>query len=136
MSSAQLGLIAPLDTPLPPLRDGEVLTDTQWRTLMAIADTVVPSIKASTEPSQDHLGLPPSEYTGALKRISARVPSRSGNDLAQQYLSERPSDIPAFKYLISRTLAECLAEDARKAIRVILSALGSVALPIPRTNLY
>jgi hypothetical protein len=123
MTTAQLNLIAPLDSPLPPPAEGEVLTDSQWTTLMAIADTVVPAIEVSSTPSAKNLSLQASDYAVAAEKLKKRLPSEVNTELPHQYLHENASSIPGFKELLRRTIGDYVREDARKGIRVVLSAL-------------
>lgn len=123
MTSTQLNLIAPLDTPLPPPPDGQVLSEPQWTTLMAIADTVIPSIKVSSTLSNRSLCIAPAEYASAHETITQRLPAQTDSDLTQRYLEESASSLPGFKEVLQRTLGDYTREDARKGIRVILSAL-------------
>ena len=123
MTSTQLNLIAPLDAPLPPPPEGEPLTESQWTTLMAIADTVIATIEVSSMTSTKSLCLPTSDYATAVEFLKQRLPSGSKDQLVQSYLRENASSIPGFRELLRRTIAEYVREDAKKGIRVILSAL-------------
>ena len=123
MTSTQLNLIAPLNTPLPPPPEGEPLTESQWTTLMAIADTVIPMIEVSSATSSKSLCLQASDYATAVEAIKRRVPSGASGELAQSYLRENASAVPGFRELLRRTIGDYIREDAKKGIRVILSAL-------------
>ena len=123
MTSTQLNFIAPLDTPLPPPPEGQVLTESQWTTLMAIADAVIPSIEVSSSLSNSSLCLAPSEYASAVETIARRLPAQTDPNLTQRFLQENASSVPGFRELLQRILGDSLREDARKGIRVILSAL-------------
>lgn len=123
MTSTQLNLIAPLDAPLPPPADGEVLTAAQWRTLMAIADTVIPAIEVSSTPSNSRLCVQASAYANAIDKVRKGVNAEAQDDLPQRYLQENASSVPAFQETLRRLLGECVREEARKGVRVILSAL-------------
>lgn len=123
MTSTQLNLIAPLATPLPPPSKGEVLTESQWTTLMAIADTVIPSIEVSSDFSRASLSLPASEYSTAIEKIESRLPSTTDAGVPQQYLRESASSISGFQVQLRRQLADYVPQNARRAIGVILSAL-------------
>ncbi|KAL9596087.1 MAG: hypothetical protein Q9219_006035 [cf. Caloplaca sp. 3 TL-2023] len=127
MAGAELNLIAPLDAPLPPVPKGEVLAETQWTTMLAMADTFIPAIKASSEPSPSHLAIPTSEYADAVERIEKSLPPGVGVDAAHKYLAEKASAAPRFRELIHRTFGDYMREDALKGIRVILSALDTRA---------
>ena len=123
MTTTQLNLIAPLDAPLPPPPEGEPFTDSQWTTLMAIADTVIARIEVSSTTSTKSLCLPTSDYARAIEDLKQRLPSGSEDQLVQSYLRESASSVPGFRDLLRRTVADYVNEDSKKAIRVILSAL-------------
>ena len=123
MTTTQLKCITPLETPLPPPATGEVLTEAQWTTLLAIADTIIPSIEVSTSPSKQKLSIQASEYTNAVEAITHGSPEDKSTVIPHSYLQENASSIPGFKELLRRTLSDYVREDARRGIRVILSAL-------------
>jgi len=123
MTSTELNLLSPLDSPLPPPPEGEVLTAAQWRTLMAIADAVIPSFEVSSIPSTRKLAIQASEYASAIERVQHFIPVRAPTETAQGFLQENPSSTPGFKESIHRQLGHYLREDALKGIRVVLSAL-------------
>ena len=125
MTSTELDILAPLDTPLPPPPQGEVLTEVQWCTLMAIADAIIPAFTVSTAPSNsyDQLSIQASEYAKAVQQIEKSIPSASKGKVAQRYLQENASSTPGFKDSIHRQLGHYVREDAIKGIRVVLSAL-------------
>ena len=123
MTSTQLSLISPLEAPLPPPRGGEALTDSQWTTLMAIADTIIPAIQVSSAQSLDSLSVPASEYATITETVKTRLPPNADGHLLQEYFRENPSSIPAFKVLLQRMITDFLRDEARKGIKVILSTL-------------
>ncbi|KAL6720541.1 hypothetical protein ACLMJK_002465 [Lecanora helva] len=127
MTSTQLSIITPLDTPLPPPLAGEVLTEAQWVTFLAIADTIVPSIEVSSGANDHKLCLQASEFTNAIDMVKSGVRSELKDSVPQAYLQENASSIPQFRDLLRRTLSDNLREDAKKGIRVILSALNTRA---------
>ena len=123
MTSTELNLLAPLDSPLPPPPEGEVLTASQWTTLMAIADTIIPSIVVSSTPSLNKLSVPASEYTTAISQLKKTIPADADADAPHKYLQENASSTPGFQETLHRQLAQYVRQDALKGIRVILSAL-------------
>ena len=123
MTTTQLNAISPLEAPLPLPRKGEALTDSQWITLMAIADTFIPSIGVSSKDSPRTLGLSKSDYTSAEETVRSRLPPTEDANLATRYLSENPSSVPGFRELLGRFMRDYLHTEAQKGIRVILSAL-------------
>ncbi|KAL8649238.1 MAG: hypothetical protein Q9210_004522 [Variospora velana] len=125
MSSTELNLIAPLESPLPPVPEGDVLTDSQWTTFLAIADTIIPAIQVSSSHSRDSLSFQASEYAHAVDKIRHSLPADAAQDAVQRYLAEKPSALPAFRELIQRQFGHYAKKDAVKGIRVILSALDT-----------
>lgn len=125
MSSRQMDVLAPLASPLPPPPEGDVLTPSNWTTLMAVADTIIPSLDdSSASDSTTKLRIEPSGYTVAVERLKRSMTNDASDaNLARRYLSENATSIPAFKELVRRTLANYVREDARKGIAFILSAL-------------
>ena len=90
---------------------------------MAIADTVIPSIQVSSTLSNSSLRIAASEYASAVDTISKRLPAQTDSNLTKSFLQENPSSVPGFRELLHRILGDYVREDARKGIRVILSAL-------------
>lgn len=123
MTSQALNLFAPLASPLPPPPSGEVLTESQWITLLAIGDTFIPSIETSPDPSITKLSLPENEYTAAVSKLEKVQAANTGGGIIQKYLEENVSSMPGFKEALHRLLGEYLQADARKGIRAILTAL-------------
>lgn len=123
MSARALEIIAPVESPLPPPPDGECLTNAQWTTFIAIADTVVPSIVVSSEQVPNKLSISSTEYAATVKKLKALISDSGEADLIQPYLEESPSALPRFKELLHRILGEYTREDDRKGFRVLLSSL-------------
>ena len=90
---------------------------------MAIADAIIPSIEVSSTLSNSSLCIAASEYTSAVETISNRLPAQTDSNLTQRFLQENASSLPGFRELVKRILGDYVREDARKGIRVILSAL-------------
>lgn len=123
MTSKQLDIIAPLDSPLPPPSNGDVLTEAQWETLMAIADTVIPSIEVTSTSSSNQNSIQTHEYAAVNEKLNKASAVNSDSGLSRKYLEENPSSLPGFKQSLKRTLGEYIRPDALKGIRVILSTL-------------
>jgi hypothetical protein len=104
---------------LAPLPKENPLTKSQWRTLMAFADTVVPSIvqEQRGKAAFKERALSSGEYASALSNIEHHVLHDQHNGIAEAYLSERPSQLPEFRANVHRfiglytpkALAELLA---------------------------
>ena len=122
MTTTQLRMMTPLASPLPPAPPDDVLTPSQWATLMALVDTIYPSItKSPNEPNK--LCVPGSQYELALKQMEETIPDGDKTHVATQYLEESAAAVPAVKEAISRQLHRYITQDALKGLRVILSAL-------------
>jgi hypothetical protein len=116
----------PLDAPVPPVPAAEVFSEIQWQTLLALADTAIPSIKAREEPhsSNDKL-LPSSELEKAVSTLAANIPGPDAKQIAVRYLEERPSANPQFRDAIQRLFADWVPSGATSGISLILNALNS-----------
>ena len=119
------GHLAPLASPLPDAPAGEAFTPNQWATLMAIMDTVIPSVRkgaASSNKISQHT-ISDVEYNKTvahLKKTAVEVP---GGEALNEYLEEKPSDNPRFQALLKRSLVEYTREDGRKNLAFVLTAL-------------
>lgn len=120
-------IIAPIVAPLPDPPEDQYYTDLQWSTLMAIMDTVVPSIhRASiTNDPYSQLSVPDDEYNDAVSHMRTTISSPPSNEALEAYLNEKPSDIPAFQDLLLRTLTIYAREDARKVLGFVLTTLNT-----------
>jgi hypothetical protein len=91
-------------SPLAPVPEIDPLTKNQWRTLMAFADTVVPSIvqEQHGKTAFKERALPSGQYASALTNIEHHVLHDQHNGIAEAYLSERPSQLPEFRANVHR----------------------------------
>lgn len=125
VSSNQIGALAPLAVPLPEAPGDQFFTDAQWVTLLAIMDTVIPSVhresSAANGPSQ--LAVSDEEYNTAVRDLQENVFDAPQGEALDAYLQEKPSDNPQFHELLKRTLIHYSKDDARKGLAFILSAL-------------
>lgn len=116
--------VTPKASTLPSLSKEDPLGPAQWRTFMAIADTVIPSIKpASSAQGMNELAVPDEEYAQIVTRMKSHCLHDSNEGLAVQYLEERPSTNPHFKELIWRYLSLNLPEDQKQLLRLSLNLL-------------
>ncbi|KAL8668490.1 MAG: hypothetical protein Q9168_006883 [Polycauliona sp. 1 TL-2023] len=127
MAIAGLDMIAPLDVPLPPVPEGDVLTPSQWITFLAIADAIIPAVAPASSSSIDDLAVQLPDYDNAIDNIQRVVPPDAASDAVQNYLKEKASSTPGFKDLMHRTFGHYTREDALRGIRVILSLLDTRA---------
>ena len=112
MTTQQMSLIAPLASPLPPLPEGEALTNSQWTTLMAIGDTILPNIESSTD-----------GYHTIVNRLQNSASRDVDSVAVSSYFSESASSLPELRACLQRVLSKNVRQDAKKGISVILSAL-------------
>jgi hypothetical protein len=125
MASSTADLVAPTATPLPDVQPGEPFTEANWTLLMALMDTVIPSIqrKSSSKRELNRRALPDADYNAAVDRIRGTIVNIPDGDLLDTYLDEKPSSIPRFQELLRMTFLQYVREDGRKAMAFILSAL-------------
>ncbi|KAF2461906.1 putative long chain fatty alcohol oxidase [Lineolata rhizophorae] len=123
---------APAPSPLPPLSTADPLTAEQWRTFLAIADAVVPSIVSEGDPSST-IPVMATGFDDVVGTLARGMPKSAGADaandqdrtaLARDYLAESASSNPGFKPTAWRMLAQMPA-DARKQLTGVLNLLNS-----------
>ena len=114
--SATQAVLAPMVPPMPDPPTGEAFTPEQWTTLLAIMDTIVPSIKRGQTISDAEY----SQLTAHLKKTVVEAPEGAALD---EFLEEKPSDNPRFCALLKRSLVLYSREDVRKNLLFILWAL-------------
>ncbi|EAU34155.1 conserved hypothetical protein [Aspergillus terreus NIH2624] len=117
----------PLDVALPPVPTTEVFSDLQWTTLLALADTVIPSIAPSAPKSRAAKVISQSEYDAVHSDLVARIHAPNASELATQYLEEHASSNPGFRDGIQRLFANYVHQEGRNGISLILTALNTKA---------
>lgn len=124
MTAQQLSMFQPLPVALPPVGE-DVLTPSQFKTLMAIADAIIPSIKSAegSDPTAD-LQLPRDDYALTVKTFDQLAKSSNGE--LDSFLAERPSDLEPFRDYVRRTLCDNVNDDVRKGTIFFLNALKYV----------
>jgi hypothetical protein len=118
-------VLAPLVSPLPDPPAGEPFTPEQWATLLAIMDTVVPSVQrgAKSGSTASVQTLSDTEYDQTVEYFRKTAVGVPAGKAFEDYLNEKPSDNPRFRALLKRSLLAYAREDARKNLTFILSAL-------------
>jgi hypothetical protein len=116
--------VSPKDSPLPPVPAEDPITQDQWRTLLSLADCVIPSIQPSSvaEPTSQ-LAVPDPDYSTALGKIEQYAVADGGNGLAEKYLQEKASDIPAFIDNLRRILTFYVPPGMKKEFQLGLTLL-------------
>lgn len=121
-------ICTPLDAPIPPVPTAEVFSEKQWQTLLALADTVIPCIKAyDGSHSHSYKAIPSSEMDEAVSTLAARIPTPDARQVAKRYLEECPSTNPRFRDAVQRLFAEWVPTDGRNGISLILNGLNTKA---------
>jgi hypothetical protein len=118
--------VSPKATPLPPLPAEDPLTPAQWKTLLAITDAVVPSIKpTSTANAKSEVAVQDSDYSTAVSALRAFIPEDDldADTAAKQYLADNASSNPAFKMELQRIFAMYMPQDQKKQLVMILNIL-------------
>lgn len=117
--------LAHIDTPISDPPDASFFTATQWRVWYALMDTIIPSIVPK---GKEHHGT--GEYAFAQDTVESyfqyvqnQLSSPPSREDFETYLSEKPSDIPAFKDHMIRTL-HGLPKDLRDQLGSMLTMLG------------
>ena len=123
--SANQAILAPLVPPMPDPPAEEAFTPEQWTTLLAIMDTVVPSVTRGAKPGSttSQQTISDAEYDQLAAHLKETVIQAPEGKALDEYLEERPSDNPRFQALLKRSLVAYSREDIRKNLLFILSAL-------------
>ena len=130
MTSKVNEVVGHLPTLLPDGPEESPFTEANWNTLLAIMDTVIPSISREKKTSNSNQRpISETEYQATVDQLVVDPPNEK--DL-NDYFNERASDIPAFHELLKRMLAHYTPEDSRKGLGFILSSLKYI-LPISQT---
>ncbi len=125
MASSTMNIVGPLPTPLPAAPGVEPFSELNWRTLMAIMNTVIPSIHRQTKSSDEfkQLLIPDAEYNKVVGSIKRTVAGVSDDQLLDVYFDENASSIPRFEELLRDTFNLYVREEGKKGMAFILSAL-------------
>jgi hypothetical protein len=118
---------ARLVVPLPPPEEKpDPYTKDQWATLMAFADTVIPSIKVSEQPSDKNtLYITTRQYADLENDVRSVVTQGyPEDDVVKAFFAEPASAValPLFK----RVVGDLLHQDTRNKIGLLLTLLGYV----------
>lgn len=119
----------PLDSPLPPPPEEDIFTPDQWTILLAIADTIIPSIRSSDSIDPSALSVPDSELAAARSHLQNGLDnphSEESTHLITSYLEEAASSVPQFKDSLKAIFGRHVHHEARKGLSLILTALKYV----------
>lgn len=132
------------DSPLPPApaADG-IFSPTQWATLLAIADTVIPSIRPAADKSSDDDDdadtsicheLDSAEFNRTKSTLQFGSTSPDSADHATRYLAESAGATADFKDTMCRTLGLYVPSDQRRGLSLVLSGLNNGAISLLLTG--
>jgi hypothetical protein len=112
-------------SPLSPAPAEDPLTKDQWRTFLAFADSIIPSVvpQSPGQISSDVRAVPAGEYASATVKVENYALGGGQTGLAKVYLDERPSQVPAFKENVYRFLGLHTPHELRKLLAFGLDIL-------------
>lgn len=123
--------VSPKASPRPPIPAEDPLTPSQWKTLLAINDAVVPTIKpTATANAETEVAVTDSEYSNAISTLQALVPENDPDAVAaaKQYLEDHATLNPAYKLELRRLFAMYMPPSTRNDLGMILNLLKYVCL--------
>ncbi|KAF2744005.1 long chain fatty alcohol oxidase [Sporormia fimetaria CBS 119925] len=119
--------VSPKAAPLPPVPKVDPLTAAQWRTLLAIADTIIPDIRpASIADFQTHYVVSDNDHSTALTTLKGRF-SGTTDALAKEYLQESASSDSQFRDAWHRLFGLLMPQQAKRELTVVLNLLDTRA---------
>lgn len=146
-TTAEVGeALKPRLVPLPPLPASAAtdIGEAQWTTLMAIMDTVVPSLQMQ---QQLQLKSTPSkggqvaqlDYNLAVEQLRKTAGGKDVDEiLLKAYLKECPSEIAVFGEVLKRTLSCYVREKERSdlgSLLLLLKYVTTSSMPKPRLGI-
>lgn len=115
---------APIPTPVTDEVYENPFTGTQWTTLMAIMDTIIPSIQQDSTTDQiDHRSISALEYDSLVNSFEEILDEKFSSELYDEYLNMKASDYPKFQNTLKHVFGNFLPEANRKGMAFILSTL-------------
>ncbi|KAJ5525912.1 hypothetical protein N7494_012562 [Penicillium frequentans] len=115
----------PLEVPIPQAPDTSFWSELQWKTLFALCDALVPSIRTAPQSPNDKV-ISNAEYDAAVNKLTSLIPGPDAKQLAIQYLEEDLSSNPVFRAIVERTVGNTHNE-GRNGLGFILNALNTRA---------
>ncbi|KAF2466246.1 long chain fatty alcohol oxidase [Lindgomyces ingoldianus] len=120
--------VSPRATPLPPVPSEDPLTAAQWKTLLAIADTIIPAIKPiATANTRLEIPATANEYSTAISTLEGLSPNPDRQAAAKAYLEENASSNPAFREALHRLLALHMPHATKRQFILVLNILNTRA---------
>ncbi|OQD82346.1 hypothetical protein PENANT_c022G00773 [Penicillium antarcticum] len=123
-----LELATPKEVPLPPVPSDSYFSELQWKTLFALADTVIPSIhNAATTKSPSDRVITDAQWNSTVSNLSSMIGSPDATKIATQYLQEDVSSNPVFCSIVVRILGNYVHDEGRNGFGLIMNALNTRA---------
>ncbi|KAL4743361.1 hypothetical protein BDV11DRAFT_123441 [Aspergillus similis] len=124
----QLVSFTPLVAPISPVSNEQVFTDLQWKTLLSLADTVIPSVRGPrARKSRATKVVPQAKLDAALETLRASIRSPDADILATQFLEENLTSIPEVRQALQRLFTQHVHKKGRNGLSMILNALNTKA---------
>jgi hypothetical protein len=125
MATSEVEALAPLATPVPDGPTELPFSELQWSTLLAIMDTVIPSIRRETTTNDkiNQLTISDVEYNKTVKHLKKTMANSPDSESLDEYLDEKPSDNQRFQAMLQRTLSTFVRDDTRQGLSLILTTL-------------
>ncbi|KAJ5450806.1 uncharacterized protein N7458_007255 [Penicillium daleae] len=128
MSDLVASEYTPLEVPLPPGPDTSFFSETQWTTLFALADAIIPSIRtAATVRSSTDKVISTAEWDSAVTKLSSLIPGPEAVKVAAIYLEEDVSSNPLFRAYVERIFGHYVHEEGKSGFGLIMNALNTRA---------
>lgn len=125
MATSEVEALAPLATPVPDGPTELPFSELQWSTLLAIMDTVIPSIRRETTTNDkiNQLTISDVEYNKTVKHLKKTMANSPDSESLDEYLDEKPSDNQRFQAMLKRILSTFIRDDAKQGLSLILTTL-------------
>jgi hypothetical protein len=127
MATTEIEALAPLATPPPDGPTELPFSELQWTTLLAIMDTVIPSVRRDTKTNNNvnQLTISDIEYNKTVNHLKKTLVNSPDSESLDEYLGEKPSDNPRFQALLQRTLSSFARDDAKQGLSLVLTTLNT-----------
>jgi hypothetical protein len=120
--------VSPKASTLPALPSEDPLTAAQWKTLLAIAETIIPAVRpAATARGQSEILVTDNEYSTAVSKLRGLTPDPDGVEAAKALLDDNPTLDPVFREELRRVIALTLPLSNKKDLSMMLNILNTRA---------
>ena len=126
MPSQAMDSYIPLVVPIPAVPDTELFSELQWKTLLSLADTVIPSIRTKETARPSDKVVSSSELNGAISKLASRINGPDSVQAATKYMEENASSNPQFRVAIQRLFTSYVPTEGKNGLSLILNLLKYV----------